>query len=53
MFNPIRKSCYNGIDMQIYQEAKTIVPIGLLCPQEVLPDNILKQMLQRHLQAQV
>ena len=42
MFNPIHKSFYNEIDMQIYQEAKTIAPIGLLCPKGVIPDNIFE-----------
>ena len=42
VFNPIHRSSYNKTDMQIYQEAKTIVPIGLLCPKEVIPDNIFE-----------
>ena len=42
VFNTIHELSFYEIDMQIYQEAKTIVPIGLLCPKEVIPDNIFE-----------
>ena len=42
MFNPIHKSFYNEIDMEIYHEAKTIVPIGLLYRKDSIPENIFE-----------
>ena len=45
LFNPLHKSFYNDIDVAILDEARTIVPVGLLCdkvPTEIVEIDISK-----------
>ena len=45
LFNPLHKSFYNEIDIAILDEARTIVPVGLLCdkvPKEIVEIDISK-----------
>ena len=40
LFNPLHKSFYNDIDVAILDEARTIVPVGLLC------DKVSKEIVE-------
>ena len=40
LFNPLHKSFYNKVDLEIYHEAKTIPPAGLFTDKGSIPKNL-------------
>ena len=40
LFNPLHKSFYNKVDLEIYNEAKTIPPAGLFTDKGSIPKNL-------------
>ena len=40
LFNPLHKSFYNKVDLEIYDEAKTIPPAGLFTDKGSIPKDL-------------